>query len=307
MARANPSEINPATTGIRLLALLAKASQRANQGVVHRLRTTVRRLEVQLGTPPPRIAKSLKKLRKKAGEVRDIDVHLGLLEPPLLPVRGRRASDSPETRYQEKLQGTLQKQRKRRSNALRTLVKDSTPLLEAQLPTLVEKCSERNITLEESRQRAGRARRQFVRWTRNIPDDAQRLHQLRINAKKLRYAMEPLQNCEEAVALAKKFKQVQDTIGQWHDWATLAEIAEQCFDSKGSASKDSRAAPVLHALHARVEREYRKARRSAESVRSWMTGSATTTSTGAQGKTSLPARKAPSPAGAGPRLVHKAG
>jgi len=307
VARANPSEINPAATGIRLLALLAKASQRANKGVVHRLRTTVRRLEVQFGTPPPRIAKSLKKLRKKAGQVRDIDVHLDLLEPPLLPARGRRASDSPETRYQEKLQDMLQKQRKRKSSALRTLVKDSTPLLETQLPTLVEKCSERNVTLEESRQQASRARRQFVRWTRKIPDDAQRLHQLRINAKKLRYAMEPLQNCEEAVVLAEKFKQVQDTIGQWHDWATLAEIAEECFDSKGSASKDSRAAPVLHALHARVEREYRKARRSAESVRSWMTGSATTTSTGAQGKTPLPARKAPSPAGAGPRLIHKAG
>ena len=301
---------------IQLLALLEKASGRAGKGTVHRLRTTVRRLEVHLGTPPPRIAKSLKKLRKKAGKVRDIDVHLDLLQPPLLPARGRKKADAREARHQEKLQEILQKQRKRKSSSLRTLVKDSRPLLETKLPALVEQHSEPNITLEESRQRASRARQRYVQWTRSIPDDAQRLHQLRINAKKLRYEMEPLRNCEEAVALAEKFKQVQDAIGQWHDWATLAEIAEQCFGSKKpdskAASKNSEAAPVLHALWARVEREYRKARRSAESARNWMTGSppdkASPQTAGAQGTASSPpARKGPSAAGAGPRPIHKAG
>jgi CHAD domain-containing protein len=321
MARPNPSEINPATLSIRLLALLEKASQRAGKGVVHRLRTTVRRLEVHLGTPPPRIAKSLKKLRKKAGKVRDIDVHLGLLEPPLLPARGRSASHSPEVRYREKLQSRLQKQRKRNSTALRAVVKKSTPVLEAELPNLVEQRSEPNMTLQESRKRASRARRRFVQWTRTIPEDAPRLHRLRINAKKLRYEMEPLQNCEEAVALAEKFKQVQDAIGQWHDWATLAEIAEQCLGSKDSASKDTKAAPVLQALHARVEREYRRARRSAETVRNWMMGSsgkaarpaagtrssAAATPAGTHGRASLPGRKGPATSGGGPRLIHKVG
>ena len=313
VAKANPAEINSATLSIRLLAMLEQASQRAGKGVVHRLRTTVRRLEVHLGTPTPRIAKSLKKLRKKAGKVRDIDVHLGLLEPPLLP--SRNAPTSPEARYQKKLQSTLQKQRKGQSTALRVLVKKSTPVLEAELPNLVEQRTERNLTLQESRKRASRARRRYVQWTRNIPEDPQRLHRLRINAKKLRYEMEPLQNCEEAVALAEKFKQVQDTIGQWHDWATLAELAEQCFGSKNT---DSKAAPVLHALHARVEREYRRARRSAETVRNWMMGSshgkapqaasarssAAATRTGTHGAASLPARKRPARAEPGPRLLH---
>ena len=322
VARANPSEINSATLSIRLLALLEKASQRAGRGVVHRLRTTVRRLEVHLGTPPPRIGKSLKKLRNKAGKVRDIDVHLGLLQQPLLPSRGRKASDSPEAQWHEKLQSFLQKKRDRKSSALRALVKQSTPLLEGRLPILVEQRTEPNIPLQDARQRASRARRRYVQWTRNIPDDPQRLHRLRINAKKLRYEMEPLQNCQEAVELEEKFKQVQDAIGQWHDWATLAEIAERCFDSKASSD----AAPVLQALHARVEREYRRARRSAESVRSWITGSTpanaslplpqnansrragvSTRAAAARPATLPPARKGPASTGAGPRLVHKTG
>ena len=306
VAKANPGEINPATLSIRLLALLEKASQRAGKGVVHRLRTTVRRLEVHLGTPPPKIAKSLKKLRKKAGKVRDIDVHLGLLQAPLLPARGRRASDSPEVQTQEKLQSLLEKKRDSQSSALRALVKQTTLLLEERLPVLVEQRSEPSIPLQEARKRASRARRRYLQWTRSIPEAPQRLHQLRINAKKLRYEMEPLQNCQEAVELAEQFKKVQDAIGQWHDWATLAEIADQCFDSK---SQDSKAAPVLQALHARVEREYRRARRSAESVRSWITGStpAKASAAGARSVASLPARKGPVSAGAGPRLVHKAG
>ena len=317
MATANPGEINPATLSIRLLALLEKTSKRAGKGVVHRLRTTVRRLEVNLGAPPPRIAKSLKKLRKKAGKVRDIDVHLDLLKAPLVSARGRRSSDSPEKKYQDKLQSSLEKSRDRESSALRGLVKNSTPLLEERLPILIEQRSEPNITLQEARQRSSRARRRFVQWTRKIPDDPQRLHQLRINAKKLRYEMEPLQNCQEAAELAEKFKQVQDAIGQWHDWATLAELAERCFNSKGSDSKgsgskpSSEATPVLQALHARVEREYRRARRSAENVRSWMTGStpskARPTAVGVHNVASPPARKGPVSTGAGPRLIPKAG
>ena len=321
VAKANPSEINPATLSIGLLALLEKVSRRAGKGDVHRLRTTVRRLEVQLGTTPPKIAKSLKKLRKNAGKVRDLDVHLGLLEQPLLPRRGRHASDSPEARCQEKLRSFLQKKLDRERIALRVRVKQSAPLLEARLPDLVQRLSGPGVTLQEARQRAGRARRRFLQWTASIPEDEQRLHRLRIRTKKERYLLEPLRNCQQAVEVAERFKQVQDAVGQWHDWATLAELAERCFNSSQDSSKGpSGAASVLHALHARVGREYRRARRSAESARRWMSGSrmtgsrpgkASATAAGARGNPSLPARGTrarPSvSAGTGPRLVGRAG
>ena len=316
VATANANEINPATLSIGLLALLEALSRRAGKRDVHRLRTTVRRLEVQLGQPPAKIAKSLKKLRKKAGKVRDIDVHLDLLEAPLVSVRGRSASDSPEARAQEKLRSVLQKKRARQRSALRAVVKQFAPLLKAQLPELVQ-LSRPALTLQEARRRASRARRRFLRWTHSIPDQEQRLHQLRIRAKKERYLLEPLRNCEEAMEAAERFKQVQDAIGQWHDWATLAELAERSLgcstktsstrDTKVSSIKDSSkdssgAAAVLHALHARVGREYRRARRSAQSARSWMTGRKASSPAAAGAR-----RRPPASADTGPKLVHKAG
>ena len=322
VATANPSEINPATLSIGLLALLEAVSRRAGKRDVHHLRTTVRRLEVQLGPPPAKIAKLLKKLRKKAGKVRDIDVHLDLLEAPLVSARGRSASDSPEARAQEKLRSVLQKKRARQRSALRAVVEQFAPLLQAQLPELVQPLSRPALTLQEARRRASRARRRFMRWTHSIPDQEQRLHQLRIRTKKERYLLEPLRNCEEAMEVAERFKQVQDAIGEWHDWATLAELAERFLgdstkDSSTKAAKDSSikdsskdssgAAAVLHALHARVGREYRRARRSAKSARSWMTGRKASSPAAAGAR-----RRPPASAGIGPRLVnpnpaHKAG
>jgi CHAD domain-containing protein len=186
-------------------------------------------------------------------------------------------------------------------------------MLQAQLPELVQQLSRPAWTLQEARHQASSSRRHYLQWTHSIPDDEQRVHQLRIRTKKERYLLEPLQNCKEAVEVAERFKQVQDAIGQWHDWATLAELAERSFDSSKDSSKysskdsskdSSGAAGVLHALHARVGREYRRARRSAESVRSWMTGSRSAkASTPAAGARARP----PASAGTGPRLVGKAG
>jgi CHAD domain-containing protein len=63
--------------------------------------------------------------------------------------------------------------------------------------------------------------------------------------------------------LVPKFKQVQDAIGKWHDWATLEQLAGRCLDPDESG-------PLRNALHAHVEREYRRARRTAQGVRDWM-------------------------------------
>lgn len=284
---------------IRLLALLEKVSARAGTEDVHRLRTTVRRLEVQLASPPARVAnrdankvaKSLKALRRKAGKVRDIDVHLGLLKPPRLspsPARRPRASGPPKAQpwaqSQDKLRQILQHKRDRQLGALRALVAEAAPLLESRLPALVERRPQATVSLRDAHQRASRARQRFLQWTRDIPGDVQGLHQLRIRTKKLRYSLEPLQACEEAAGLVAKLKQVQDAIGKWHDWVTLEQLAARYLDS-------SDAAPARDALRAHCEREYRRARRTAQSVRDWVNE----------------AHPAAPAADASPRLIHKAG
>jgi len=252
-------QMNAAVLSIGLLALLEKIPDHASKEEVHRLRTTVRRLEVQLQNCPPKLAKMLKRLRTKAGRVRDIDVHLGLLKRPLAP-RTR-----PEE-CQNQLREILKGKRDCHVSFLRDLAAESAPLLKAKLPALTEQSSEAAPTQQEAHHVAARSREQYLRWTRRIPEDPTRLHQLRINTKKMRYSLEPLVANEECAELAAKFKQVQDAIGNWHDWDTLKELAVREFGS-------SKAAPVCRLLEARAEREYRKARRVAQTVRTWVSGS----------------------------------
>jgi CHAD domain-containing protein len=290
-ANAKPTSMSPAEWATRLLALLRRLSRDASKKDVHALRTTVRRLEVQLGTTPPKVAKTLKKLRRTAGRVRDVDVHLGLLKEPLaLPRGNRRGVARRTTEAQDALRKFLKRKRGRRCGKLRELADESLPLLESRLPDAVEGPAAPVVTVHQAQQRVGSARRRYLQWTRNIPDDEQGLHQLRIATKKLRYEMEPLAHCEEAAELVDKFRQVQDAIGAWHDWLTLSGLAARRFDS-AKASAD--AGLFCNALRTRVGREYRRARRRAQTVRSWMTGA----------RTATPAVSAEP----GPRLLRKAG
>jgi CHAD domain-containing protein len=274
VAGAMPTRIDAAELSRRLLALMDKVSSRAAVEDVHRLRTTVRRLEVRLGDGTPgKIAKSLKTLRRKAGKVRDIDVHLGLLNSPLLvPASGRRQPETKAKRQtgsakelagQRKLRKILQASRIRPLASLRKSVARVEPLLRDRLPALAGREQAPQLSTARARQQVDRVRLQYLEAARELPSDAAALHALRIEAKKLRYAVEPLSGCPEAAAMVTQLKQVQDAIGQWHDWATLEQLARESLDSVA-------AAPLLAALHTRCGREYRRARRTAQRVRDRM-------------------------------------
>jgi CHAD domain-containing protein len=257
-------QLDPAVLSIRLLALLEKIPDPAGREDVHRLRTTVRRLEVQLGGEiPEKVSKSLKALRKNAGKVRDIDVHLGLLKTPLLTTASSRRDAEPETR--KKLSKILKSERDRQVGLLRDVLAEASPRLRAKLPALAEHAAHGPVTEQEAHRRSLQARDRFLQWTRRIPDDSEHLHQLRIHSKKLRYSLEPLEEHRECAELAEKLKQVQDAIGSWHDWATLEEFAARELDSAD-------AKVVTGAMRARAGREHRKALRVAQSLRTWMTG-----------------------------------
>jgi CHAD domain-containing protein len=276
------SQMNPAALSIHLLALLEKLSARAGVEDVHHLRTTVRRLEVELGEPPAagpdkkrdKIARSLQSLRRQAGKVRDLDVHLGLLAPPLLPTH-------PHDRSQDKLRRILQDKRARNLGKLHARIAKSAPLLESRLPARIEQAPHAESSAPNAIQQTARARQQFLQRTTEIPADVQPLHQLRIQTRKLRYALEPLQACQEvqaeAAALVAQFKQVQDAIGVWHDWATLEQLAARHLNPAHSG-------PLCHALHARCQREYRRARRIVQSVRHRITQASATAAPGAGGR-----------------------
>lgn len=263
--------MNAAVLSIRLLALLETLPDRASQEVVHRLRTTVRRLEVHLGKCPAKVAKSLKKLRRKAGKVRDIDVHLALLKPALFlrTSAPRKTPSGAREKLREKLREELSRilkaQRDRHICSLREVVAEAAPLLQSKLPMLAERATRNAEGARDLHQLTAFACKHFLQSTESIPEDAERLHHLRIQTKKLRYSLEPLEEYEEAATLAAQFKQVQDAIGSWHDWATLEQLAEREL-----ASPDHKVASAM--LRARTGREYRKARFAAASVRTGIQG-----------------------------------
>lgn len=259
------TQLNPMTPAmlcVRLLALLDKIQNRAAKEDVHQIRTTVRRLEAQLGESSPKIAKALRRLRRKAGRVRDIDVHLDLLKSA--PGASARRAPGSAAEWKE-LRRILKSSRCHRLASLRDLVEDSVPLLVSKLPALAERAATPEITAAEAHQRVSRAQEQFLQWTNVIPDDAAQFHRLRISAKNLRYSLEPLASHAEAAELVGQLKLVQDAIGYWHDWATLQQLAEEALSSPA-------ARPVCAALRARAAREFRKAYRVSNDVRIQIAG-----------------------------------
>jgi CHAD domain-containing protein len=245
---------------VRLLALLEKMTDHADPDDVHKLRTTVRRLEVRLVHRPPKVAKSLRSLRKRAGKVRDIDVHLELLKASLFtaPAPIGKASS-----VRDQLRSALKSKRTRHEDSLLRLVADAAPLLESKLPKAVRQSAVPEPDASTASQRTAEARQRFLQWTRSIPEAGAQLHRLRIDAKKLRYSLEPLSAFVEAAEMVDRLKQVQDAIGSWHDWATLLELANRELDSPDSE-------PAYAALEGRVTREFNKAHRIGERVRQWM-------------------------------------
>ena len=257
---ANPSQGSTAELSIRLLALLEKMTDQADPDDVHKLRTTVRRVEVRLAHCPPKVAKSLRSLRKQAGNVRDIDVHLELLKASLFTAP---APVGKAFSVRDQLRSALKSKRTRHEDSLLRLVADAAPLLESKLPKVVRQSAVPKPDAYTASQRTAEARQRFLQWTRSIPEAGAQLHRLRIDAKKLRYSLEPLSAFADAAEMADRLKQVQDAIGSWHDWATLLELACRELDSPNSE-------PAYAALEARVTREFNKAHRTAERVRQRM-------------------------------------
>jgi CHAD domain-containing protein len=255
-----------AELSVRLLALLGKMADKGDEEDVHKLRTTVRRLEVQLGQCPPKIAKSLKSLRRKAGKVRDVDVHLGLLRSSLFT--GPAAAPNAAA-VCDKLRRALESERERHVEALLRVVEDAAPLLEARLPKVVQHAAKPEPGARAAHHFTNAARLKFLQWTRSIPEEGAPLHRLRIDAKKLRYSLEPLELHGEAAELTAQLKQVQDAIGCWHDWATLQQRALEAFDAP-HRTPDS--AHLCAALRARAALQYRQARHIVRSVRASLVG-----------------------------------
>lgn len=228
----------------------------ATHKAVHKLRTESRRLEAQIallntlhGLPPHRTEaaktlRHLKKLRQAAGKVRDLDVQTKLLEEFAGQHKGgsqgeahadneQRAADlrnmmAPRERRREdaaeKLLKLLEKKQAKVTAALEALLKALKPaenmrLSGPELLGIVEKRFARNPALKRRR------------------PSHEGLHDVRKAAKQSRYMAETAES-RTASTTAKRYEDLQEAGGQWHDWLDLASAAKEELGGKHVVTRE---------------------------------------------------------------------
>jgi CHAD domain-containing protein len=282
-AAAIDQDISHSTAPLRAAASAFHAAveecvQSANPDSVHRVRTGSRRLQAMiesllrqrpaLKNPATGWLQPLKRVRRAAGAVRDLDVHRKMLEhwtgeKSPLPVA---SSDSPLTSQAGNLDDWLRNQRKHLAHGMiKQIRKQQHPLLEAQAAFLA--------ALDANRQHRGRAQRSpetmalenFVRAVDSMPLlHAENLHDFRKAIKKARYLAESGTAKEADSSVAKALKRVQDSIGEWHDWLCLQHEAKIGLKEE---------APEFHLfLEHEVERHFAIAMKTTMVMRARLTG-----------------------------------
>ena len=215
----------------KLESELGKITKHSNPEGVHKLRTGTRRVETVLEelVPQPdkntrKLLKSLTRLRKKAGKVRDLDVQSALLRNLKIARGGReksqllRALTTDRSKREKKLAEALDR------DAVRDLRKRlNRACKEMEIPEGVDPL---RVAMDEF-SALGRER---------SPITQKLLHQYRITGKRARYVIEIARKSAEASEAIRQLEKMQDVIGDWHDWLTLTERAESLFGGMKDSS-----------------------------------------------------------------------
>lgn len=196
----------------------AKLADKPQPQDVHQFRTATRRVQAVLEelVPEPdrnqkKMLKQLARLRRRAGRVRDLDVQITAL-------RGLKLSEEPG----------------RKTQLLRTLI-ESRSKREKKLGDAIDRA-----TVRELRRRLKRAEASLVRRLPEVDplshalrmfarvSGAQAtlneavLHKYRLAGKRIRYIAELSSDREQAEPIITQLRNMQDAVGDWHDWLTLA-------------------------------------------------------------------------------------
>ena len=202
------------------------------------------------------LLRQLKKIRRAAAPVRDLDVHRKLLEKfaerPQQPIlaaaraEGLPSVSSPANSPSNTLASALHRQAADLDAWLRQRREACAHELQAAAPSLLAKFDKRRADLEDAlRHHRKRARRKppavvaldtFARLASEMQHlDASNLHDFRKGAKKARYVAElAAQGDAEAAQVGATLRKLQDEIGDWHDWLVLADEARTALGDNGA-------------------------------------------------------------------------
>lgn len=254
----------------RLGSTLARCVAAPDVDSIHHARTGSRRLDAALDAleretgeteamrkSAAKLRKLLKKVRSRAGRVRDLDVHRSLLGK--LSVEGGAGIG----REIELLDAELEGRRERRAVKFQQGAWRWRERLEQRCRAVLRAGEEAGDPPAEAGA-AELALESFADLCREIPVlDAGRLHDFRKGAKHARYIAEGGED-DRSQRTAKRLKRMQDTIGLWHDWLVLAEEAR--------AAAGGQEGELVKRIEARRDRQFGSARKTAERVRKELLG-----------------------------------
>jgi CHAD domain-containing protein len=197
---------------------------------VHDLRTNARKLESALhalsldsnGTER-RLLKSIKRVRRRAGKIRDMDVLMA-------HVCSAKASGEQDCEVQ--LLEHLGTQRRKQAKKLRSTVLKESGVLKK---TLRQEAAELESLLQDDQptEAAAAAMAHAVELTTELNDpprlNKNNLHPYRLKVKELRYLLQ-MAETNDHPAFVKDLGEVKDAIGEWHDWEELIAIAREVLD-----------------------------------------------------------------------------
>jgi CHAD domain-containing protein len=247
-------------------AALEQCVEGAEPEAVHKVRTNSRRLQAMIQSTTPAEAfgkltktrlRQLRKIRRAAGPVRDLDVQRKLLGDKLLKEWASGGQSHPLCEQARALDEWLEDRRAGYAQDMqRAISKPQQRWAElGALPTfaLGGRAGTADAVAMESFARAAYARPHL---------DAENLHDFRKDVKKARYIAEA--GSAEASSVSKALKRLQNAIGEWHDWLCLREDA---CEALGDDAPELKAA-----LDAEVERHLASAISTAESMRGRLLG-----------------------------------
>lgn len=235
-----------------LSSVISKVLDDSKPKSVHRLRTTIRRIESLVTYAKPEISKkeerSLEKmavLRKRAGKVRDLDV-----QADLLGTLGNGSAAKDRETLAELLSKKREQQAKRLESAIRKLHDAKffgrLDRITAQAGVPQDSKNRPLAPLEEAKAQLLEMARDFGFAQTMKPS---RLHEARVTLKRIRYLAEVAEESAEQKDFMRKLKSTQDAIGDWHDWLELTDRAEKRFSDRANSALVHEARTILSARH----------------------------------------------------------
>jgi CHAD domain-containing protein len=226
---------------------LIKLSPKPQPDSVHRFRTGTRRLQILLGELSPKLDRNEKKLlkllgriRKRAGKVRDLDVQSAALRSLKIPREPRRKTQL----VNQLIELRAQQEKKLRKAVDKASVREIRKRL---------KRAAGRFDLKTSRDPLAVAKAMLATLDRaGAPLTETVLHQYRILSKRARYAAEFANPSPQADQFIAQLKRIQDASGDWHDWLTLTQTANQHLG-------DVRESPLVAELHNVTGAKFRRA------------------------------------------------